>query len=523
MDGALEIQEVTGYQNATAYADPETGTFHVEVTISNRYAPEGTADVTIPIRKTVRSYSGEEQSRAGYTFELYDEWGNLIDCSEETSAAGEIAMTLTFEAKDAGQTFHYTLVETGSGEIWNGVTYDSRVYPISVTVTDNLDGTIRAEITDLPGFYSFENVYDPVNTETDFGGSKELFGRDLRPGEFTFALYAADSSFQITGEPLQTVQNEADGSFAFAPIEYDRVGTYRYAVRELNAGELGGITYDSTVYHITVTVTDEGGILRADTRITDSLGNPAELCFRNVYQPEAVSIALEGRKILYGMELAAEQFRFLLFQTDETYQLQGEPLAEATHNSRGTFVFDSRTFTESGTFYYAVVEDDSAQAEGMHYDSRIYGAKITVWDDGAGSLQADVVLTELGGGEVDSITFVNTYTAPTEPTEPTVPTEPSEPTEPTEPTTPSGPTDPTAPSGPTEPTTPSEPSAPPETTEPPEKPDKPSKPDHPETGDTSNVEFYLFLLLLSGAGFLLLLFTGKDRKNCPAGWRGNSL
>lgn len=525
MDGALEIQDVTGYQNAAAWADPESGAFHVEVTICNRYAPDGTADVTIPIRKTVRSFSGEEQSRAGYTFELYDEWGNLIDRSGETSAAGEIAMTLTFGAKDAGQTFRYTLIETGSGETWNGVTYDERIYPIEITVTDNLDGTIRAEITDAPECYFFENLYDPVNTQTDFGGIKELLGRDLRPGEFRFALYAADSSFRITGEPLQVIANEADGSFAFAPIDYDRVGTHRYVVRELPSGKHDGILYDDTLYQITVTVTDEGGILRADPRITDSLGEPADLIFRNVYQPEAVSITLGGSKVLYGMELAPGQFRFELYETDESYQILGEPMA-AANGLDGSFSFDRITFTEPGTFYYAVTEDDSAQMEGMRYDERVYGAKVTVWDDGAGSLQADVALTVTGSGEAESITFVNTYTAPTEPTDPTVPTEPTEPSEPTtptepsepsEPTVPTEPTEPSEPSEPTEPTQPSEPTVPPETTEPPDsgdvdKPVKPSNPDQPSTGDQSHVEFYLLLLLLSGAGFAVLAMTGKDKK-----------
>ena len=503
MDGTLEIQNVTGYQNAEAYHDPETGEFHVEVTICNRYAPEGTADVTIPIRKTVTSFSGQEQTRAGYTFELYDEWGILIDRSQETSAAGEIAMRLTFDAWDAGQVFRYTLVETGGGQTLDGMSYDSRSYPIEITVTDNLDGTISAAVTELPEWYEFENIYDPVNTQADFGGTKVLVGRELRAGEFTFAIYEADSGFHISGQPIQTVTNDADGSFSFAPMEYNRVGTYRYAVVEMDPGA-PGILSDDAVFHVTVTVTDEGGMLRAETAITDSLGDPTVILFTNIYQPKAVPVPLEGRKVLYGMELAAGQYWFELYESDESWQLLGDP-KRVSHNSRGSFVFDDLTFHEPGVYRYVVREDTSRPMQGVEYDERHYAVTITVFDDLSGQLRADVALQILGEGKADEIRFENIYTEPptTQPTDPTPgPTEP--PTEPsTEPTTePTVPPDTGKPGGGHEPGNPDH-------TDPPDGTDKPAT---PPTGDDSQLELYILLLVLSGAGFLVLLLTDRDRK-----------
>ena len=560
MDGALELQNVAGYQNAIVLFDGEA--YNVEVTITNRYAPEGTADVTIPIQKTVRSYSGEDRSAAGYTFELYDENGMLVARSEETSAAGEIAMTLTFDAADAGETFHYTLIETGSGETVNGLTYDSRVYDITVTVVDNLDGTISATIEGLEGTYTFVNVYDPVNAEVALEGSKTLLGRDLRDSEFTFALYAVDSTFQIADgqKPLLTAANRADGTFAFAPIIYNRVGTYRYAVAELASGPSGGITYDPAVYYVVVNVTDAGGALWADWSITDNLGNPAVLRFTNSYAPAAVSLSIEGTKVLHGMDISDKQFRFLLYAADENYQIHGAP-KPAFNDANGRFAFEPITWTEPGTYWYVVAEDTSSQLDGMEYDERTYGVQVTVTDDGNGSLTAELDLTVIGGTKMNSITFVNTYTAPTEPTEPTTPTEPSEPTtptEPTDPTTPTEPTDPTTPTEPSEPTTPTEPSEPTPPTEPsdpttpseptdpttpsepttpttptdptvptetggsggendPEFPDHttptdPSKPDTPPTGDTSNVELYLILMLVSILGFMIVLLMARVKK-----------
>ena len=134
MNGSLEIQNVVGYQNATASYDASAGAYHVDVIVNNKYAPTGTAGAVIQISKSVTSLSGENKSAAGYTFELYDEAGNLVATSGETSAAGETSIELTFDAKDAGTTFHYTLKETHAGETHNGMIYADTIYPISVSI-----------------------------------------------------------------------------------------------------------------------------------------------------------------------------------------------------------------------------------------------------------------------------------------------------------------------------------------------------------------------------------------------------
>ena len=150
MDGYLEIQGVKGYQNASSSYNESTGTYHVNVTISNEYAPTGSAEAVIHINKTVTSKSGEDQTSAGYTFELYDEKGSLVKTSDKTSAAGETSIVLTFDAKDAGNTFNYKLKESHAGETRSGMTYDSSVYEITVAVVDDLDGTISAYVYKTP-------------------------------------------------------------------------------------------------------------------------------------------------------------------------------------------------------------------------------------------------------------------------------------------------------------------------------------------------------------------------------------
>lgn len=629
MDGALEIQDVTGYQNAAASYDETIGSFHVDVTVNNQYAPAGTAGVTIQVDKTVLSSSGEEKSYAGYTFELYDESGSLVATSGETSAAGETAIALTFEAKDAGTTFHYTLKETHSGETHNGLTYDSTVYRISVSVVDNLDGTISAYIYNTADYrleelpeepqetepeetesvsaetepvptetepvptetesvaeetepemtepetvetepeatetesvpvesepmssasapvetaevselsqeetpselipaddipeenadepetgkspvipqgagdtyrVSFVNIYDPADTQTSFGGVKTLAGRTLKEGEFCFDLYATGSGFAIAeGQgPVQSVSHDANGDFWFAAISYDKVGVYRYVVKENDADKLGGVEYDDSVYHVIVTVTDENGVLNASAAITDELGAPAAIKFHNTYSPGAASVIFSGTKTLTGKGLTADMFCFLLYQTDADHNISGDPAASASNDELGNFVFEEIRYSETGTFYYVVKEDASAGVEGMSYDDTAYGIRVDVWDDGAGSLHADAAICIVGGGEADAIAFENHYTKPAEPTEPTDPTDVSDPTEPPETTEPSEPTDP------------------PETTEPTEqpKPTTPADPDIPPTGDNSAGQLYLTLAIISTAAIILLLATDRRKKHC---------
>lgn len=92
-------------------------------------------------------------------------------------------------------------------------------------------------------------------------GSKTLLGRQLQQSEFTFRLYPADSSGDISGALLQSTQNAADGSFSFDPISFTEAGTYYYLIKEVPGSEIG-MTYDGSEYLITVTVTVVNGVLQ---------------------------------------------------------------------------------------------------------------------------------------------------------------------------------------------------------------------------------------------------------------------
>ena len=343
---------------------------------------------------------------------------------------------------------------------------------------------------------SFVNVYDPADTSAAFSGSKELGGRSLAEGEFAFDLYGTGSGFPVPDGmlPIPSAANGADGSFAFAAIGYNRVGTYRYVVKENTTAALGGITYDEAEYRVTVTVTDENGALSAVVAVTDELGEPAELRFLNSYAAAPTAISLSGSKTLSGMELAADMFSFQLYKADESFTVQGAAMSTVTNDAAGAFSFEGIDCTAPGTYYYVVKEDASAAMPGMRYDSTVYGVTVNVWDDGSGTLKTGTALCIVGGEAVDAIRFANSYTAPVEPTPP--PTEP--PVEPTPTPTPAPTPTPTPSATPTPIATP--------------KPTAPVAPGVPSTGDDNPIALYAVLALVSIAAITLLLVTGRKKK-----------
>ena len=181
----------------------------------------------------------------------------------------------------------YTITEVNTGK--TGVTYDSTVYKVLVPLKDSGDGSgtlvvddehiqyyrvVDGELAPVEGV-TFTNSYAPLSTSVTLGGTKMLNGRALAADEFTFELCSADGT-----KVLSTAANQANGSFSFASLVFDAEGTYTYTVREKNTGA-ARVTYDQTVYKVTVVVRDKNGQLTAEVALPDG-----GLTFTNTYTPE---------------------------------------------------------------------------------------------------------------------------------------------------------------------------------------------------------------------------------------------
>ena len=123
-----------------------------------------------------------------------------------------------------------------------------------------------------------------------------------------------------TSDPIKenTVTNDANGKIIFATdIKYTEAGTYVYDVKEVS-GNLGGMSYDDTVYTITVKVTDNQTEGRLEAEVSTAIKDNSvdSIKFTNGYNPKAATAIISGKKVLDGKELAVDAFTFNIETTN---------------------------------------------------------------------------------------------------------------------------------------------------------------------------------------------------------------
>jgi len=394
-DGTLEFT-VTDAGNTAVSGNTVTKDF------VNHYDVARTS-VDISITKKLTNKTGVNLPLNLFHFELVntgkpDGDGNIPNKTVTTDASGKAVIRLS----DLGPgEYTYTLTEV-EGDL-PGMTYDTTPRVITVTVVEEageltatvqIDGTETAAVT-------FQNEYKLTKTSHTISGTKVLNGRRLQNGEFRFALYETDASFQLAANatPKQTVTNSGDG-FSFDKIDYTRVGTYYYSVKELVPdSKLPGVTYDTTHYHITVTVTVDGDSLQKSVtvnKIGHNVDASGEVVFVNNYTAKPTEFAISGTKTLTGRSQHAGEFTF------ELYNEAGEKIDEAANRADGSFTFKAITYDQVGEYHYTVKEV-AGNTRGIGYDNRVLSVTVTVTD-------AEANLVAEANKTPGQLQFSNTYT-----------------------------------------------------------------------------------------------------------------
>lgn len=333
-----------------------------------------------------------------FTFALID-----VATGQEIDRTTNVGKAFTFKAISYTATgSHAYQVKEVAGQDGT-ITYSDAVLDVTVNVTDDGSGQLAATANKTAADLTFTNTYTPTATTATITGTKALTGRDLAEGEFFFDLKDAD------GNVVQTVQNGADGTFGFAPLQLDKVGTYVYTVSERAGATANGVTYDTTVFTATVTVTENAETHALEAQVAYSKGGKAAdaVAFSNSYAPAATEVKLGASKVLSGEDLKEGQFSFQLKDAD------GKVLQTAKNAADGTVGFEAISYDKPGTYAYSISEVDDGQ-KNVTYDAAEHRVTVTVTDDGAGHLVATVTYD----GAVAPV-FKNTYTPPTTP-----PTEP---------------------------------------------------------------------------------------------------
>lgn len=405
-DGGTAIPEFTNTYRAQPATDNPTAVKAVSASEGNHYKLKGD-DFTFTLHRVT--------APDGVTAEA--------DQTKTNDARGNIRFDqLSFPLPG---TYVYTVSERDVTV--PGVTKDGTVTTITYTVKDVghagrlkvVDKTITRSDGKTANGIRFDNTYNPKGVGCTLGGVKTIINADTatnripQDGEFTFALTSHDGAPMPEGskDGVKTVTNTGTG-FTFGRMDYDKPGTYVYTVTE-QAGRDPTIGYSTQAYDVTVTVTDQGGMLSAtaDRQATD-------VRFDNTYTPTPVDVTVKADKHLAGRDLNDGEFAAELkdsdgnlLQTKRFARVPRDAQSDKATNVRegeGTLEFDKLTFDRAGVYTYTVTEQDG-NLGGVTYDRTVHTVTVTVTEDAkTHRLVAAVSYSDGEGGE-EGILFRNTY------------------------------------------------------------------------------------------------------------------
>lgn len=382
----------------------------VAFTFTNTYnvTPVETS-VTDQITAT-KVLTGRDLKEGEFSFELVE--GEKVVANGTNAADGTIAMSKVAYDKPGKHT--YTLRELKGGTTSKGITYSDAKYTIETTITDNGDGTLKAEhvLKDAEPA-EFKNTYSvtPLDAELDFDLSKAIDGREWTDGdEFSFTITAPDGAPLPDPATVTVSKHDAKDGIAaikFGKIRYTAAGTYKYEIRE-NAGNTVGMTYDSHVATAEVTVTEDG-----EGNLTANVTKKENGRFTNTYRTELNYTAAGGlwlSKYLDGRPMTEGQFTFTVTPADDASaralgllpganSFKSPEAAETTVGLIDILAGHEVKFTQADagkTFKYTVAEKNDGQP-GYTYDDAARTVTIAIADDTAGTLTATTTVS--GGPE----------------------------------------------------------------------------------------------------------------------------
>lgn len=247
-----------GAGHLTVTRDPAEGP---AFTFTNSYSVESVSSSVTDQLTATKKLEGRDLVAGEFTFELVE--GNTVKAKGTNAKDGSIKLSpITY---DRPGTHTYTLRERGAGTHDCGMTFSGASYIVVTTVSDNGDGTLSVKHAfEDAQTATFTNVYRAAPASVKITAIKTLAGRDLRDGEFTFALTGEGDAADIS----RTAKNDARGNVSFDELTFEAPGTYTFRISEVKGTE-EGMTYDEDAYTVTVTVVDNGkGQLEASLSYT---------------------------------------------------------------------------------------------------------------------------------------------------------------------------------------------------------------------------------------------------------------
>ena len=419
-EGKLTVSSIT-YQKDGA-TDAETGEAEEEkptaAIFTNTYKPAKTTAVFTAEKKV----EGPTIADDTFTFELYKDKAEGTPLDTQT-ITGNGTVDFAEQTYEEAGTYTYKIVEKAGTT--PGYTYDASIYTVIVEVTD-IGGKLESKVTYVKDLEKaaegeevmpsenalFTNTYKPAKTTAVFTAEKKVEGLTPADSTFTFELYKNS----VEAANLLDTQNiTGAGITAFAEQTYDAAGIYTYKIVE-KAGEEAGYTYDTSVYTVTVEVTDIGGKLVSKvTYAKDGADNAAgevlaTAVFTNTYNAGDTKAVFTAKKTIKGDPQKTSRFTFELYKDSI---LEANLLDTKSIRGEGTVDFAEQTYDVPGTYTYKIVEK-AGETAGYSYDGSIYTVTVEVTDIG-GKLTNTVTYVKddaaAGAAAPTAAEFINTYDA----------------------------------------------------------------------------------------------------------------
>ena len=397
-----------------------------------------------------------------------DEFSFTITAPEGTPLPDPATVTVSMKDAEDGIAaikfgkIHYTAAGTYKYEIREnagstvGMTYDTHVATAEVTVTENGEGNLTANVTKKENG-RFTNTYRTELSYTAAGGlwlSKYLDGRPMTEGQFTFTVTPADddsasalgllpgaNSFKSPAAAEATVgliDILAGHEVTFTQAHAGK--TFTYTVAEKNDRQ-PGYTYDDAVRTVTIAIADDGaGTLTATTTVSggpegthetvhksgENKVEKALVPFHNSYSATTntsggTAAQVVATKTLTGRPMVDGEFWFGIAYQGELVEYKNLKPNIGGHVSFDLLHYDTKmlaNLTAAGlahrtdkdgklawTINYTAYEDLFGLPNGVSATTWNFGFKVIVVDNGDGTLTATV---DYGGVEP---LFENVYGA----------------------------------------------------------------------------------------------------------------
>ena len=389
-------------------------------------------ELQIPVKKTAES---DVWGNRTFAFELtavdrapMPENGSTVALSKP--ASGDTA-TGTFGKNEYKKTGNYQYKITEKVGNDSSVVYDNSEYIVTVEVKKNTDGELVASVTKIQKVKDRQTTdvaeVEFVNTEYTAAGNVTLEARKTLNGA---APGARKFSFKLEGNGVsQTKTNDAEGKVAFAPISYkleDAGKKFTYTVSEVIPTDKAGVTYDDSVYTVTVKVTDNGnGTLGTEVSYQKGEEKAEVISFANTYYEEG-SANLKAAKDFSGTTWKDETFQFVLTagKAEDSEATSPMPKGTVDGSKKVTVTKDSQTvafgdivYVNNGTYNYQIREVNDKQA-GITYDGTVWDVQVIVSNGQNGvknvaiqyKKSTDGTYTQWNGDkDAFAVTFHNTY------------------------------------------------------------------------------------------------------------------